>query len=134
LNTGPSPNAKNLPGAQELIAWYGVFPSFHDATVEELQLSGDGKGVLCVRGQRMTDKVDPSGYFILDKNFRVTFTMSGVSDIHLSEIMTGCIISTLDIVKKGDAFEFKIESSYGFHGTIRARNIHIHHEPLDHAH
>ena len=38
-----------IPGAPELAAWFGYFPGFHDAYIEELSISGEG---YFLRGER----------------------------------------------------------------------------------
>lgn len=129
MKTGPSPDAHELPGAKDLVAWYESFPGFHDADVEQLQINGDGTEVLKVKAHRMTDRVDSDGYFVLEKQFIGTFSFSGISAINLTEFMKGCIIFSLDIRRLADGFEIDIHSSYGFGGIIRAQNIEITFEP-----
>lgn len=75
-----------LEGGKEVADWFGFVPSFHDATIKKLELSGsDGK--LSLKAFRMTDMVDVAGYFILDRH--------AVIDVLFQDI-TG-------VVLKGDA-------------------------------
>jgi hypothetical protein len=119
-----------IPGASELSLWFGRFPSFDDANVEDFQIRGDGTGYLKVRTFRTTDKVDSKGYFVLEKRCLVTLRLEGVNAVELTEFMAGqAIIFDLEIEKSPDQFEVTVESSYGFGGVLRMGRISIEFEP-----
>jgi hypothetical protein len=120
---------EDIPGAAELRAWYGGMPSFHDANVLDFRIDGNGKGFLKVQAFRMTDQVDDKGYFILDKHVVVTFIFDGIASIELMDFMQGAILDVVDIQKNSDGFDMAIESSYGFHGSLRVGRITISHDP-----
>jgi hypothetical protein len=119
-----------IPGAAELIAWFGKFPRFHDGYVEDFLLRGDGSGQFRLKGWRMTDKVNSDGYFINEKYFTATMTFEKTSRASFEEFMPGqAIISNLRIEAHEDEFDIVIESSYGFSGTIRVGDLKIDFQP-----
>jgi hypothetical protein len=121
-------NIDQIPGAAELSAWFGGFPSFHDANVAELEIRADRKGAtghLKINAFRMTDRVDSKGYFILEKHCLITLNLTDILAVNLSDFMQGAIISSLDINRSDDAFQIAIESSYGFFGSVRVRQVSI---------
>jgi len=114
-----------IQGAAELSDWFGGFPSFHDAYAQ-LQLTGEGTGWLKVRGARMTDRVDESGYFVLEKRFVATLFLDEIKSVSLSDFMPGeIIIGQLDFRKIDDAIEVDFDTAYGLAGVISARRIRI---------
>jgi hypothetical protein len=119
-----------IPGAAELVAWFGVFPRFHDGCVEEFSLRVDGTGQLRLRGWQMTDRIDSNGYIINEKHFKATIDFEKASDVSLISFMPGhAIIFDLEIAAHEDEFDIVIESSYGFDGTIRVGALKIEFQP-----
>lgn len=84
----------SLPGGQDIIDWFGFCPSFHDATLERLELFGDG--LLSLRTHRMTNQMDEKGFYILDRHAVVTLHLKAVTGVKL-EGDGGSIISHLSI-------------------------------------
>jgi hypothetical protein len=57
----------SLPGGQQVIDWFGFCPNFHDSVLERLEIAS-GDAVLALRAVRMTDRIDATGHFILDRH------------------------------------------------------------------
>ncbi|WP_432283396.1 hypothetical protein SLT36_15310 [Aminobacter sp. BA135] len=74
-----------IPGARELVGWFGFVPHFHDAEIFDIDLSSSRSGYLKIRAFRMTDEVDDLGYFVLDRHVVVTLTLETISEISLSD-------------------------------------------------
>jgi hypothetical protein len=125
-----------IPGAKALVDWFGRFPSFHDANVIEFQIREDGTGLLKMKAWKMADSVDACGYFVLEKHFTGKFIFHGISSVELSGFESGAIISSVaidrvseSIRKAGPEFRIRIESSYGFAGSICSRDLRIEFQP-----
>ena len=73
----------------------------------------------------MIDKVDSKGFFILESHVVVTFVFEEVTSVNLVEFMEGAILDHVNIRKSSDEFEFTIDSSYGFHGSLWARQVRV---------
>jgi hypothetical protein len=69
----------------------------------------------------MTDKIDESGHFILEKHVVVTITLTEVTHVALNEFNLDGIIGSSEISKIDDVYQFEWEGSYGVEGSIRAK-------------
>lgn len=87
-------------GAQELVDWFGYFPSFHDWTMSEFNIS-DASARLVFNGFRMTDEVDAEGYFVLDRHAVVTVQLHQVSGLQMIYCPTP-ILSSLMVRQVSD--------------------------------
>jgi hypothetical protein len=125
----------SLPGGAALIDWFGFVPTFHDATLEGLEMS-DGATTLRLKAFRMTNEVDAEGYYVLDRHALVTISLSGVSGISLtgnaSSIIFELRIRRLSADASGwlscggpEAGDFEIDftTNYGLYGQLFARDL-----------
>lgn len=127
----------SLPGGQEVIDWFGFCPSFHDGTLERLELSA-GSAILTVRSHRMGGTTDGSGLYVLDRKASVSLTMRGVTGVKLQgdagSIITDLVIRRLDTEParsdwatcagptRGD-IEIAFDTAVGLYGTIYAKEL-----------
>ncbi len=122
--------ANEIPGAAEIVSWFGSIPEFHDAYLADIAVRIDGTGLLTIRAFRTTDKIDAKGYFVLDCHCTVTITLESIEAIDLKDFAPGeAILFSLKINKDTDGFNVLIESSYGVNGTIRAHGIRFEVQP-----
>jgi hypothetical protein len=124
-------NLDLIPGAAELVRWFGRFPRFHDAYVLAFQLNVNRSGLLKVHGWNMTPAIDDAGYFLLDKDFVATFVFAKLTSVQLENFEEGsqAILFDLDVSHDGEAFLLTIESSYGFEGTLRMKELRVDFSP-----
>jgi|AGTN01.1.fsa_nt_gi hypothetical protein len=94
---------RNIPGAEQLMEWFGYWPDFHDAEVMELHLSRTDASWLKMHAFDMTSEINPDGYFVLDKHVVVTFTFHGIQDLELNGFDYQNVILELSISR---AFEY----------------------------
>jgi hypothetical protein len=124
-----------LPGGAKVIEWFGFVPSFHDASLGNLEIA---MGVVIVRLKafRMTNEVDAKGYFVLDRHALVDFHFSEVSGIYLVGDAQSSIASlrvrriTSDLTgwetcggpRAGD-IQVSFDTNVGLYGSIFARSL-----------
>jgi hypothetical protein len=133
----------SLPGGDAVLEWFGFVPTFHDATLERLDIS-KGSVTLGLKAFRMTKEVDAEGHFALDRHALVTITLSGVSGLSLTGDAS-TIIFELRIRRtssnasdwpscggpeEGD-FEVDFTSSYGLYGQLFSRSLALEVTPID---
>jgi hypothetical protein len=107
-----------IPGAPELAAWYGTFPSLHDANVIDFHIGVDGSGFMVIDA------------FILDKHFSATFQFENIETVSLSDFLPGqAILFDFKIDKSDTLFNVRFSSSYGFDGAITMKNLSVTFEP-----
>ena len=67
----------DIPGAADVIAWFGYWPRFHDAEVLSITLDASAGARVVIRAFEMTTEVDASGHYVLAKHCVVTFLLEG---------------------------------------------------------
>jgi hypothetical protein len=120
----------DLEGGAALCAWFEGIPSFHDATLRELELRQGAPGRLVARTFRMEAEVDAQGYFLLTKHVDVILTIFELIEVELFEFMEAGIIFGLDIEIDSEGIALSFDSSYGVHGRIKAKRIVVSFEPI----
>ena len=118
-----------LEGGPALCAWFEGTPSFHDATLRELELRQGAPGRLVAHAFKMGSETDSQGYFVLSKHVAVTFTIHGLIAVKLLDFMEAGIMYDLDIETNDEGITISFNSSYGVHGWIKAKQITISFEP-----
>jgi hypothetical protein len=113
-----------IPGAAEFADWFGHFPRFHDATVEDLAMRLDGRGHLRIRGFRMTPEVDEKGYFVLDKHCIVIFSFEGATNLEMDiEDEAPKILYSLEIKEYEGGFEIELQGCVGIDALLRVKSL-----------
>ena len=69
--------APDIAGAQDVIAWFGYWPTFHDAEVLSISLDRLSGCRVSVHAFETTAEIDSSGHYVLAKHAVVTFCMEG---------------------------------------------------------
>jgi hypothetical protein len=131
-----------LPGGPAVIEWFGFVPSFHDGSLERLEVARRSVTIE-LKTFRMTAEVDAKGYFVLDRHAVVSIHMSAVSGISLVGDAESGIFElgirqlTIDppewetcIGPKAGDHEVCIETTYGLAGSIFAREVRLSLAPL----
>jgi hypothetical protein len=118
-----------LEGGAALCEWFEGQPSFHDATLRELELRQGAPGRLVAETFRMERETDANGYFLLTKHVVVTLTLHDLVEVELFEFMEAGIMSGLDIERDDSGISLVFESSYGVHGRIKVKRVVVTFEP-----
>jgi hypothetical protein len=118
-----------IPGADALIAWFGRWPSFHDAEILEVSLVRNGRSGLCVHGWSGTSDVDSKGYFVRDHHVVVSFWFENVVDVDLTDFSNQNVIAGLSCEKNEKGFKVTLFPCYGIAGYIDAERLAITFEP-----
>ncbi|MEJ0043441.1 MAG: Imm50 family immunity protein [Rhizomicrobium sp.] len=117
-----------------VVAWFGRVPRFHDCEVVSFDLRRDPEiSVLCIRAFLMTSAVDDKGFFVLEKHAMVSFGLTGIADLSLSDWNHQNVLHSLEITEAGDCWRLDLESAYGLNGYTIAKAISISVRPIDAA-
>lgn len=115
----------SIPGAEQLIEWFGGWPTFHDAEVLELSLRRDGKSCLRIHAWRISEELDTAGYFVTDHHAVISFWFEGVLDLDLADFSVQNVISGLVCYKNENGFRVTMSPCYGISGFIEAERLSI---------
>lgn len=115
----------DVPGAKEVISWFGDWPSFHDAEILELHLDRTGQSWIKIHTWNMTDQIDSSGYGISDKHAVVTFILEAITGVELTGFSRQNVIAGLDLEQEGNGFVLTLSPCYGLAGSLHAEKINV---------
>jgi hypothetical protein len=119
----------DVPGAAELFAWFGYWPSFHDGEVLSLHLDRAGPSRLRVHTWERTNELDSHRYYVLRKHVIVAFILEGISELELDGFSRQNVLAELTLTQEPDGYQLKMWPCYGMSGEIRATSIRIELEP-----
>lgn len=90
----------DIPGADAVSAWFGGWPSFHDAKVVDLHLNRCGISRLRVHAWHTSynpSEVDAKGHLRTDKHALGTFELAGIADLELFDFSSQNVLAGLDV-------------------------------------
>ncbi len=122
-------DADSAPGAEELITWFGSWPSFHDAEVLGIDLCRSGSSKVRIHTWEMTANIGADGYYILRKHVLVTFTFEDISNLQLEGFGPQNVISGLALQRQDDGYELSMSPCYGVSGYIRSKQVRVSFKP-----
>src|SRR5437867_7830958 len=115
--------APDIPGAVEIISWFGCWPSFHDAEIVELHLHRRRSSAITLFTWLTTGKLDARGYYIREKYALVTFTLGNITDLSLEEFSQQNVISSLRLNRTEKGFRMDLGACYGLSGYLEAESV-----------
>ena len=119
----------DVPGAAELFAWFGFWPTFHDGEVLSLHLDRTGPSHLRVHTWERTNELDSRRYYVLRKHVVVTFILEDISDLEWDGFSHQNVLAELTLTQDPDGYNLKLWPCYGISGEMKARSIRIEIEP-----
>jgi hypothetical protein len=124
--------APDLPGAANVVAWFGYWPTFHDSEVLSICLERSTGCRVAVHAFSKTAETDVSGHFVLDKHAIVTFVLegfpldsSGIVNTNIAGFNHQNVLSGLTVNRNADWYELSLEGIYGIDGVICANQIRV---------
>ncbi len=103
----------NITGADQLVAWFGSWPSFHDAEIIRVHFERRGISYLEIHTWEMTQAIDPNGAYVLDKHVVVTFKLQEVMVLELNGFSHQNVIYGLTVGPAESGIEITLEGCFG---------------------
>jgi hypothetical protein len=125
LRSNPMSPIPEIPGAETVVAWFGGWPSFHDAEILEASFVRNDVSHLRVHFWITTDQVDSDGCFVRNKHAIVTFTFDGIKDMEVYGFNKQNVISGLAVEQVDSAFRLSLGHCYGLAGVIQAEKLSV---------
>jgi len=114
--------------------WFGDWPGFHDARIDEFQLRSDGESRIVISAFEYGSETDARGLLKTRNACCVTFIFRNATALKLeSESGVGTFILDTEWSDDNGEITFAWQSSVGFEGSIRARNSKVEIEPIQTA-
>ena len=105
----------DVPGASDLFAWLGSWPTFQDAEVRSVHLNREGSSRIRVGTKQVV----------------VTFVLGGVIQLSLDGFNGRNALSALTLTKIASGYMLEMWPSHGLSGTITARSVRIEFAPVE---
>src|SRR5713101_7493668 len=128
--------APDIPGVAEVIAWFGYWPTFHDAEVLSIALNRSGVSQVAIHAWEITPEISASGHYILAKHAVVTFSLEGFPENEQGIVNTEVahfnqqnVLSSARVNKRSGGHESVLEGIYGVHGRIACERMAVKLEP-----
>jgi uncharacterized protein (DUF433 family) len=118
-----------LPGLEELIAWLGYFPSFHDAEVISISLDRTGASRIAVHTFQVTNETDEKGHSVCRKHVVVTFVLERIRDLSLEGFNSQNVLNGISLARGPDYYELVLEEIHGVAGKFQADVMRIELDP-----
>jgi hypothetical protein len=118
-----------VPGASDLVSWFGYWPSFHDAEVLSIHLNRSGESSIAIHTWHRTNQVDEHGYFVTTKHVVVTFVLEGIQTVQLNDFNHQKAISGLSLEEIEAGYRLTLHPCFGAQGTIEGERVRITIEP-----
>jgi len=123
--------APPISGADRVVAWFGRWPSLHDAEITAISLNAEGESLISIAACEYLPEVDANGIFKTTKHCRIMLVFNDASEIVLesdSGVRQNVILSH-DWVRVGNGLQFSWMSAVGVGGSICARHWRLELEP-----
>ena len=115
--------APDIPGVADVLAWFGYWPTFHDAQVLSITLNRTGESKVVIHAFEMTKEVDAQGHDVLRKHCLVTFSFEGfmrdewgITRTELAFFNEWNELSSAWVVKHEAGYELVLEGIVGLDG------------------
>lgn len=121
--------APKIPGADNLVQWFGKWPSFHDAEILEITLRREGTSLLRLHTWSTATEIDARGCFLTKHDAVVTVRFDEVLDLELTDFSAQNVISGLGFEPSDSGWRVTLGPSFGVSGFIEAAHIEISLDP-----
>ena len=125
-----------IPGADQVVQWFGYWPSFHDAEVLSIKLDRPGTSYVQIHTWEKTSEVDASGYYVRTKHAVVTFLFEGflmdregISRMRIEWFNNQNVLTSLRVVRVPDGYSLSLDSIFGVDACIDCERISVRLEP-----
>jgi Immunity protein 50 len=124
--------APDIPGAAEVIQWFGYWPTFHDAEVLSIKLDRSGTSTLAIRAFETTREVDSSGHYVQAKHATVTFYFEGfprdqygITNIRIEGFNHQNVLGNAEVKRTAQGYELVLWGCYGVEGSLGCERIRV---------
>jgi hypothetical protein len=115
----------SIPGANEVIAWFGYWPSFHDAEVTLIELARSDPSRVDVHAFESTEEINAKGQYVSRNHAVVSFLVGGIQELTLTGFNHQNVLSGLRLARVEEGYQLTLEGCYGIDGVITAESLRI---------
>jgi hypothetical protein len=124
--------APDIPGADAVVAWFGHWPTFHDAEVLSIFLDRTGESRIAIQVFEKTPDVASSGRHSLTKPATVTFCLEGflrdqhgITNNRIEFFNHQNVLSSVTVTKTAEGHELVLDGIYGVDGAFHSERMSV---------
>jgi len=118
-----------IPGSSELIAWFGYWPTFHDAEVLRIELDRSGLSTIRVHAFEATSKVNSQGEYGCVKHVVVTFVLEEIKTLQLDSFNRQNVLNGVLLEHTSEGYQLTLSGCYGVGIILTINRMRIELEP-----
>lgn len=129
-DSGQSPVVE-MEGAEALMRWFGFWPSFHDAEILDVHLVRGDVSWLRVFCWASSGRLEASGHYVREKMAVVTFEMTGLRALELTDFSIQNVVSSMRLERLPDGWRLSLDPTWGICGFLEAEEMRVRVAPLE---
>lgn len=120
-----------IPGVDAVVAWFGQWPSFHDAEILSVHINRGGLSVIRIHTWNLSTKVDRTGHFVREREAILVFEFVGIKTLELQgeDADSQNVIQGLVIERTEQGYRLGLSPCYGIAGEMTVEQLTVHVEP-----
>jgi hypothetical protein len=120
-----------IPGADAVIAWFGHWPSFHDAEVLSIHINRDGLSLIRIHTWNVSTRVDRTGQFMREREAILVFEFAGIKSLRLQgeDADRQNLVHDEGIERTEQGYRFGFAPAGRLAGELTVEQIAVHVEP-----
>ena len=118
-------------GADAVVAWFGEWPSFHDAEILSIHINRRGLSVMRIHTWNLSSRLDRTGHFVREREAVIAFEFAGIKTLRLhgEDVDRQNVIQGLGIERTDEGYRLELAPCYGLAGELTVEQIAVHVEP-----
>jgi hypothetical protein len=118
-------------GADAVVAWFGEWPSFHDAEILSIHINRRGLSVMRIHTWNLSSRLDRTGHFVREREAVIAFEFAGIKTLRLhgEDADRQNVIQGLGIEQTDEGYRLELAPCYGLAGELTVEQIAVHVEP-----
>ncbi len=121
----------DIEGYEEVVRWFGGWPSFHDAEIVSIHLEREGLSAVRLHTWNVSTRTDAEGRFVRDREAIVVIEFSDIHWVRVEgeDANRQNVIRGLMLHDAANGHRLVLSPSYGLAGEVIARQMRMRIEP-----
>ena len=117
-----------IPGADAVVAWFGHWPSFHDAEILSVVINRGGLSMIRIHTWNVSTKLDRTGQSLREQEAILVFEFAGIKSLRLQgeDADRQNLVHGDGIERTEQGYRFGFAPCCGLAGEITVEEIAVH--------
>ncbi len=121
-----------IPGADRVIAWFGYWPTFHDAEVLSITLDRSRGSQVVLHAWERTNELDARGYYVLGKHARIAFLLEGfpldqqgITNTRIEYFNHQNVLASAWVEKNAEGYLLRLAGIFGVDASLSCERLSV---------